>query len=207
MRDTGLELHTEQFNAFTVDLAREIGATGRNVLRHEVARVMEAAIRKTEKATIASIDRSIARRSPWRTYDGKRYNITWRHPDARWNMIAERLAHSRAMKIGEIGHAKANWLEIANALQEEVKAPQKVRKQAAQGNIPAGAEVDETDDWRTTITINSQSRALFYGANGRQVLFAAITGRIEYFRNNMRRGVFDSASATAKKYKGITVRP
>ena len=181
----------------------------RDIIKHETARILEAASAKsrTIRASEESIRRSrrIPPMSPWKTYDGQKINLRWRFPDQKWAYIQVRLERSIQERMLLSGLAASAWNDLADLMDERIDIAAKIKKMSKPPGFRARSKVVINEDPnRFFITISHDSRALYY-ANGRQALFAAIAGRISFYRKNEKLGVFKSAQAVAKKYPGVKV--
>ena len=206
MADAGLKIKLDAFNAFTRELASRTGSDLPTVIRSEAIKILEAAGKRTKVATAASIRKSQESppRSPWRTYDGQKVNTKWRFPSQKWSDIKSRLDRSVSNKIAMAGLARSAWEDLADMIGQPISVPKSI-KAAKPSGFRGRSNVNINEDPnRYAITISHNSKALFY-ANGQQALFAAIAGRINFYRKNEKMGVFKSAQAVAKKYPGVRV--
>lgn len=204
-RDTGFELKIDQFNTFTRELSRLSRADLPKVIRSETAKILQVAAKETKRATAASIRKSQERRSPWRTYNHKKINTSWRFPDAKWAFISSNLEASLSKKIAKANLATSIWVDMAKNLNLAIKKPPRFKEpKKPLGWSGRVFTMENLDNDNFFIQIAGYADILKY-ANGRQALFKAIAGRIKFFEMNMNRGVFKRSEAIAKKYPGIKV--
>jgi hypothetical protein len=211
--DPKLTVKIDAFNgamrAMQQQLARS-GATMQGVIDYEVAKIIEAALSRTDAATAASIRRSQDARGPWMTADlwrgKKKYFLENRYSDVVWGKIQQRLAETLRRKIAARGFAKQSWLNLALLLGFTIRAPGYVAK----ATVPNVNNMQNVDVKRTTrsdsyeLYIEDRSPLLQW-ANGRQAFFSAIAGREKFLRTNLAKGVFNDLAQVAKKYPGLVV--
>lgn len=210
--DLNLAVQVEAFNRCLREMEQKLATTAsmQQIVDYEVGRIVNMAIRKTERATIRSIRKSNAERPPWRTYDlgrgMKRYYLENRYPNAVWRQIQQRIEQSLALKFQARELARRVWVEILNKLGQGVEASQQAR-QAQSGNfVPSSAaSVDRTASQGKYGVAIENSYGKNQWSNSAQALFGAIAGRRRYFLANVSKGVFSSLESIAKRYPGITV--
>ena len=204
MSDQLLYAKADIFNACMKDLHNKLGSSvsQKQVVDSEVIKIIEKTIKNTKHATLKSIQKSIDRRPPYRTYNGKIYKITNRFPDSVWNFISGRLNESMERKISAMSLARKTWYELGIKI-GPIKAP--VETKVAHSKVdPAGnvAITREEVNGNYGLTIENNS-PLIRCSGSSQALFSAIAGRTNFFKQNLRRGVFDSMESVVKKYPGI----
>jgi hypothetical protein len=149
-----------------------------------------------------------------RTSDGKTFHPMSEHfhySDERWNRYQGFMAQLQAKQIvvrDVIGRAGQSWVQCGRALGLDVEAPAYVK------NAPGfkgktylngtGSKGETTKGFFAEI--RNEAPILLGTLPGNQILQRAINGRVSYFEQNMRRGVFADVQERAKRYKGIFVR-
>lgn len=206
--DFRLQIKTAQFNEAMAEMYRRLGdvATQRQIIDFEVGKVVEGALRRTETATSTSIRASAASKQ-WTTLNGKKYKLAWRVPSPTWRDIAAARRAVLDAKLAARGLAKRSWLALGEALGVTVEAPGYVTTAKAK-NHTSGENVSvdrksSPDGYGLRI---DNSSPLLRWTEGRQAFFAAVAGRIEFFKRNLRSGVFGDLDKAARKYRGLVVR-
>ena len=215
--DKGITVKTEEFTRMTRELKARLGTmdvTFRNVIDAEIAAVLEKAIFNTKFADKEKIKTRVANRSVFRI-GGKRYALRdyktgkpWRVPDAIWAEIEQKRERSLARKIRKIGLTKASFYHLGKAMGFELKAPAYVKRARAtldtSGNENNVFVARNGDGSSYGIRIENHIPSLgFPGTEGRQAFFAALAGRIGFYKANVRAGVFNAVQSVVKKYKGF----
>jgi hypothetical protein len=105
------------------------------------------------------------------------------------------------------GLSKKSWFMLAAKMGLPVNAPGYVKKAIARTgkSYPQNYSVTRNEN-KNSLTfefVNNQPTVQFEEAGGYSALRRALAGRVKFFQNNMKTGVFQSAAAIAKKYKGI----
>lgn len=203
--DIGLEIKRREFDLYTRELARRTGVDLPRVIESEVAAILSKAASRTKRATAASIRKSEQNRGPWRTFEGQKLRLDWRHPNAKWQRIRAWQRERLRQKKQAAGLASSAWVDIARKLRLQIKAPARALKAHQPPGYKGLATVHrQQDPKRFFIVISHRARVLRY-AHGDRALFGAIAGRIKFFERNLNMGVFKSAADTAKKYPGFSV--
>jgi len=144
-------------------------------------------------------------------YGGKlRYFLSNRYPDRLWSAITAARQKSLNKRQRAIGLAKKSWWNIGRALGLKVKGGRFVGAVAKTGrNYPEDYAVNKEikDDNISVTFINAQPTVNSPGVKGAGALHAAINGRVKYFNENMKRGVFNSMANIAKRYPGLKIIP
>lgn len=211
--DKGLQVKAGEFTRFLSDLHFRMGAmrpTFQDVIDFEVARVLEKALEKTEAADRAKIRARVKSRAKfevhgtayWTSFRGKPQRV----PNAVWAEIGAKRARSLARKLAKVGLTKQSFLLLARLLRQDINAPAYVRQAraefqsaAVQGNVSI---VRSGGGNKYGLRINNQIPTLDVpGTQGRRAFFAALQGRIGFYRMNVAKGVFDSVESIAKKYR------
>lgn len=214
--DSKLEVKTQEFTRFCTELKTRLGTMGptlQEVIDHEIARVLEKALANTDAADQNKIRERVKNRGSF-TIEGKRYITNFRGkgqrvPNRIWALIQAKRARSLSRKLAKVGLAKQSLLLLAQKLGQDIAAPGYVRDvrvefQSAevQGNVSVQRK---TGGKSYGVRIDDHSPLLRW-TNGTQAWFAALAGRIGFYRQNVKRKVFDSQASIAKKYKGLLVK-
>jgi hypothetical protein len=111
----------------------------------------------------------------------------------------------RARRLAARGLLKKVWVQVADKLAMALSGvPAYVgRAETSSGDYPEDAEVKETGVG-SKFSIDGASYRI-YDPRIIGAFASAMNGRANFFRTNLRRGVFDKAETIAKKYPGLTV--
>lgn len=214
--DKNLTLKTEQFSGFLRDMRTQLGSnsTMQRIVDFEVGKIMERAVEKTGKADLEKIKVRVKNRAVFNVggrrlvtnYKGKAQRVSNRD----WAEIEKIRAVSLATRIARIGLSKKSWYWIAQKLGQQISVPGYVAnaRDAAEGgpnNVLVG-RIGDGDKYGVRIA-NRMPIVTFSKPNGRQALFAAIAGRISFYKKNLAKGVFDDIATISKKYRGLVVSP
>ncbi len=125
-----------------------------------------------------------------------------RYPDALWSALQLQIKNSIKASKAARGLAKKSWMQIAEKLGIEISVPNYVAKATTKGgDYPAnaqGAEKQEDNSFHIEIT-NYRT----YTTTVADSLRAAMKGRTNFFKKNLRLGVFKKTSEIAAKYPGL----
>jgi hypothetical protein len=219
--DLKLEVKVDQFNGFLRDFSKRLAssATMQQVVDYEVGRVLERSIELTGKANKAKMRSRIAELRMI-TLNGKRIPLMnkksgrWqRFPDAQWAAINSRKREMLALMLGARGLSAQSWYLLAQQIGQKVEATNYVKAAlptkryaaaAVQNNVSFSRNTNKAGIYSLEIT-NKMPILRFNPPKGLAALFSAIAGRIRYFKDNLRTGVFNDAKAVAAKYGGIKV--
>lgn len=212
-----VQIDTTQFQDMLDRLDREIRASEYDeILRAEVQAVLSKAISLTKKAKKAQITETIRRNSAMRRRDGwykpdgrSARKRNWRLKDSEWAEYQKRVAAKIKELRARAGLSAQGWIEIAENLGLQVKAPAGVRKARVNGS-PVNHRVQgnrrQVGPKQISYTLSySNPSGRFAGATS--ALSRAVNGRTRYFQQNIKRGVFDDVRTIAAKYPGIRVTP
>lgn len=206
-----LTVNSVEFNKAVRDLAKISGIDFEKVMNLEVGKVMEGAIRRTRVAKVAEIQKYY-QENQWATFDGKKYKMTWRMPDAVWYGIEGLRQQRLAGRIAARGLAKKSFWHIARRLPAGIGivAPGYVVKASAAG-VPDQNNVSVMASKRgsnyTIEVVNRSPVATTFGAKGFAALRGSMRGRQRFFEKNLATGAFRNADRRMKKYKGLFVKP
>lgn len=220
-----VRVDTSKFNAMVREIARKASVPEEEVLSNEVARILEATIKHTPSATVASIrgtsENANFSMQPETLYAPKRgragvkitkggfiaYYLHNRYPDALWSQMSARRKVSLAAKLRARGLARKSWLDIARKLGLRINFPGYVSSAVAS----TGREYPQN----VSVRLRRQQGKLQIGftnaqptvnkIGGSRALQRAIDGRYKYFMRQMGLGTFDELAKIAKKYPGIRI--
>lgn len=206
--DPRLEIKIDDFNAAMIEMQRRLGnaVPKKRVIDFEVGRILDKALAGTDTATKASINDSI-KRTEWTTVEGKKYRLTNRFPDRVWAKIKAQQAASLARKVAAIGWARKSWYALGLRIGQPINArgSENATVQGRQALDNTAIKRDESDgDYTLKIENNSP---LMRWTNGRRAFFAAVAGRVGFFRRNVANAVFDDLKAVERKYPGLQIMP
>ena len=216
MSDFGLEVKFDEFSAFCRNLAEKLGdaTTLQTVIDYEVAKILEKTISLTGKADRNKIQSRVKNRTSfmigdkrWVTRDWKT-GQGWRLPDAVWMAVEAKRARSLVRKLNKIGLSKNSWWLLAQKAGFIIEVPAYVASARAQfQDVTTNVSViRQTLDGNYGIQIENRMPILrFDPVGGTQALFAAVAGRINFFKKNVQHGVFKDIESIAQKYPGLIV--
>lgn len=205
MADTGMQLKWDRFDQYTRELSKRTGYSLPAVIESEVARILEKAAKKTDKATAASIKDSQKSRK-WIKIDGKWFNLNNKYPPKIWKRIKAEQKRQLRKRVQRAGLASSAFLDIANRMGQPVpKMPAKTRKADQPSNWPQLSRITRSQNPKRFFVQVMHSADVLRWTGARQALFSAVAGRIKFFETSLKKGAFDTAKTTAAKYPGITV--
>lgn len=196
------------FNSAIDAICRYSGMPIERVVDYEAGKVLESAIRYTPAADLAKIRDNFNNRT-FTHFEGKIYKLSHRYPDALWGRISrQRQEHLRILKRAR-GLAKQSWFKLATEVGLRITAPSFVQKALPRSGKahPENASARRfraRGRWAIEFT-NSQPTATNEFVGGRRALARAMTGRVKYFEQNLRRGVFGSIKQISARYPGLVV--
>jgi uncharacterized membrane protein len=206
MIDLKLEIKVDQFNACMNEMASRLqgSATKKEIIRSEVQSILQKTINSVKVGSVAKIVASQAG-TQWTTMAGKKYKLSNRYPDALWGVIKATREKDMAIRIASIGWGARAWYELALLLgltltaKEASTAVEPGRDAAAY--VKAAVE-DAGNVYKIQVTNNSRLQTWIGGA---AAFFSAIAGRVGFFNQNLKHGVFNDMKQVAAKYPGIEV--
>jgi mRNA-degrading endonuclease RelE of RelBE toxin-antitoxin system len=219
--DIKLDVKIDEFNGFLRDLKRKLArnATMRQVTDYEASRVMEKAVKETGKADELKIRARVGSMRVVYNVNGKTWALfnkktgrAQHFRDSDWEAINDKKAKILAFRLKARGLSAQSWYRLAQLIGYDVKAPayvknalpSKRRAAAAMAGNVAIQRHESENNYVLEVT-NKMPILQFHPPGGYAALFAALAGRIGYFKTNLAKGVFDDAAKTAAKYKGISV--
>jgi hypothetical protein len=196
----------QNFHAALTSLAARVGTSFAEVARYEAGKIFESAIRYTPAATVQSI-KGNQELGKVQVLDGKKYWMDNRYPQSLWNRLLKARKTSLQRKLRSRGLAKKSWFELALVAGMHVSAPAFVKKAIAGTGkeYPSNYTVAEGTRGAPDYRIEFWNAQPTVQGRGPSALSRAIRGRMRYFENNVRRGVFQDAQAVARAYPGLTV--
>lgn len=214
--DPRFDLKAKEFTRFCQDMHSMLGNSApdlRDLVDHEIARVLEKALQNTDEADRQKIRERVKNRSVFRI-GGKRYITNFRGkrqrvPDAIWAEIEQKRRRSLLRKLAKVGLTKQSFFLLAAKLGQEIKAPGYVMNAKSEFKNP---------EVQANVSIAREGAGAKYGVmvhngapllrwtNGRAAWFGALAGRIGFYHQNVKRGVFNKVETVMKKYRGLTLR-
>ncbi len=201
-----IDIDADKFSAFLRDLTRVTGKSQRQVIRAEAAKIIEKAMSGTKVARAERI-RETNRPPPggtrkWARVDGKLYRLANRYSDLMWDKLETSLKQTEKKLLSHRGISKKSFLVMAQAAGLEIATPSYVVK--AEGfdlsTVTSATEDENGGQYVLSLRNDSRSNA---SSDALPAFKAAVTGRMKFFQNNLKKGVFDDIAATAKKYPGV----
>ncbi len=212
---------TRQFNQMCRQFAKEVNVPLPAVLKAEVGKVLETAVKYTASAKVSKITKRYEDFVPMGqdAYSPKRirrfgnligpnliYYMQNRYPRELWSRLLARRRELIARKRAARGLAKQSWLQLADALGVPISVPGYVNTAIpSTGQTYKNVSVSEkaTDKGAEISISNAQPTINAIGGAG--ILQRATDGRSKYFYENMKRGVFNSLKEVARAYPGMKI--
>jgi hypothetical protein len=167
----------------------------------DLANISTADLEKTLKSEITSVLSRAAKFT--KTADTKKIRAT---VDKSKLKKATKKINLKA-KLGARGLSKKTWVQLAATLGESLKVPKFVDNAKPQNGKAYGIQVSsntiKTKDILSIQVENHQPTVVGPGINGAKILTMAISGRVKYFEDNLKRKIFTNLAKTAKRYPGI----
>jgi hypothetical protein len=204
-----LNVVASDFTRAMREMSKITGASFQDIIRAETKSILETAVKKTQAAQVKLITARV-QGTVARTYNGKTYLMPgsaytskgWKLPDAIWAGIQKQIKNSIAKRKEARGLAKKSWLQVAESLGISISVPAYVEKaKTTGGDYPQNATGAEKTDGSGFFIELTNSRT--YSASVRDAIRAAMRGRTNFFKKNLRLGVFKKTSDIAAKYPGI----
>lgn len=203
------------------ELSRLSGISFQEIIRAETQSILEAASKKTQAAQVKLIEANV-RNKPVRTVNGKAYLTKtgpgfappagwspsapngWRLPDAIWTAVQAQIKASITRRKAARGLSKKSWQQAAQSLGIDIAVPAYVAKATTpKGDYPENATGSEKTEGRGFFIEVTNSRT--YSPSVVDSIRAAMRGRTNFFKKNMKLGVFQKTSEIAAKYPGLKV--
>lgn len=193
------------------EMSKITGVSFQDIIRAETQSILEAAVKKTQAAQVKLITARV-QGAVARTYNGKTYLMPgsanaprgWKLPDAIWSGLQKQIKSSIAKRKEARGLAKKSWMQVAESLGISISVPSYVEKaKTTGGDYPENATGSEKSDGSGFFIEITNART--YSASVRDAIRAAMRGRTNFFKKNMKLGVFKKSSEIAAKYPGLKV--
>ena len=139
------------------------------------------------------------------TKNGKTRDHRNKYPSAIWSSIQAQTQESIRKKIAAIGWGQRAWAELARSIGLTINAGRGNTAEIAgkDASTYVSSTQETTADSYTLSVRNAQNLQNWIG--GRTAFFSAIAGRVGFFRQNLKHGVFQDLKTVAAKYPGIRV--
>lgn len=216
------KVDTRQFNAMCEQLSKLTAVKYDKVVRAEVGKVLEKALEFTPSLSVGKVKARFASArfssQPSGMYSPKNrravptkngyivYYLGNRYPDALWSVMDARRRTHLAAVLAAKGLAKKSWLQIADLLGINIKAPVYVAAAVASDGKQYMNVTAATKHSKSSIVIefsNSQPTVNIPRVGGARALERAIQGRIKFFDKNASLAVFADIKKQAKAYPGL----
>lgn len=225
---------TRSFSQMCRQLSRMSAVPYKQVLTHEVGRVLEKALEYTPAAKRPPIIERWAtaefsaqpdtlytpqtaagragRARAKRSKSGKlKYFLFNRYPDSLYNQIQNRRLESLKRKLRAIGLSKQSWLRLAEQLGVAIRAPAYVRAAVPRSGVihpeNTSVKVVESEKGISITTTNAQPTVNLPTVGGLRAFIAAIAGREKFFLKSISLRVFNDIAKIARQYPGMKVNP
>ena len=200
-KTSSINVVASDFSRAMRDLSRITGVSFAEIIRAETKSILEAAAKKTAAAQVKLIEAN-ANAKPVRTLNGKRYFMKNRYPDTIWKALQLQIKNSIKRRKDARGLSKKSWVQIAEKLGIEISVPNYVAKATSKGgDYPENAQGFEKQEGNAFYIQITNSRT--YSPSVRDALRAAMRGRTNFFKKNLRLGVFQKTSEIAARYPGL----
>ena len=200
-KTSSINVVASDFSRAMRDLSRITGVSFAEIIRAETKSILEAAAKKTAAAQVKLIEAN-AKDKPVRSLNGKRYYMKNRYPDSLWAALQLQIKNSIKRRKDSRGLSKKSWVQVAEKLGISISTPNYVAKATTKGgDYPEnaqGAEMHQGNAFHIEIT-NSRT----YSPTVRDAIRAAMRGRTNFFKKNLRLGVFQKTSEIAARYPGL----
>lgn len=203
-------LDAREFNSMVRELSRLSGADYREVIRAEGSAILSKAASGTKATSTKQINQ---RHKPvyegggreFAQYNQKVYFLKNKLPDAAFQAITQRLKAKVKYLKSVRGLARATWFAIGRQVGIAVKVAAFVSKPKPVNLDRFTEGKEEKSGAKYTLTFRNDSKMIPH-AGMAFALRRAIMGRVNYFKTNLRKGVFNDLKARTSKYKGIRWR-
>jgi hypothetical protein len=200
-KSQSINVVTSDFSRAMREMSRITGFSFADIIRAETKSILEAAAKKTAAAQVKLIEQN-AKERPFRWLGNKLYYMENRYPDALWAALQLQIKNSIKASKAARGLAKKSWMQIAEKLGIEISIPNYVAKATTKGgDYPANAKGSEKQEGNAFHIEISNYRT--YTTTVADALRAAMRGRTNFFKKNLRLGVFQKTSELAAKYPGL----
>lgn len=129
----------------------------------------------------------------------------------RWARYQEFLAQLKDRQIvvrDVIGRAGQSWVQIAESLGLQINAPDYVRNAPGFRGVKHinGVSKKAMSANKLFLEMKNLAPILLGTIDGNRILQTSINGRLKYFQNSLRKGVFDDVALVARQYPGLLAR-
>lgn len=202
-----VEIVARDFNRMLEELAAiDPRVEFRQVCLGVAERVVAGAMRATRAAAAGRI-RADYDAKEYTTFNGKRYRLTNRFPDALWREISSSRRGRLSDKLKSRGLSKQSWLWVAESFGARLSAPAYVSAASYKGRQfsedGSSSEAGSSSDFALTVV---NSSPIVSAAGGRSALLRAMRGETLYFRRNMEARAFATLESRVAKYPQIFAR-
>jgi hypothetical protein len=204
-----LNIVASDFTRAMRDMANITGTSFQDIIRAETKSILQAAAKKTQAAQVKLITARV-QGTVARTLNGKTYlmpgsanaSAGWKLPDDIWAAIQTQIKKSITRRKEARGLSKKSWMQIAESLGISISVPSYVEKaKTTGGDYPQNATGTENQIGSAFFIEITNSRT--YSPSVRDAIRAAMRGRTNFFKKNLRLGFFKKTSDIAAKYPGI----
>lgn len=200
-KSQSINVVTSDFSRAMREMSRITGFSFADIIRAETKSILEAAAKKTAAAQVKLIEANVNAK-PVRTLNAKRYFMKNRYPDTIWKALQLQIKNSLKRRKEARGLSKKSWVQIAEKLGIEISVPNYVAKATTKGgDYPENAKGSEKQEGNAFHIEITNSRT--YSPSVVDALRAAMRGRTNFFKKNLRLGVFQKTSELAAKYPGL----
>lgn len=203
------------------EMSKITGVSFQDIIRAETQSILEAAVKKTKAAQVKLIEQSV-KETRVRTVNGKTYLTNtsrnwsspswwtpsapkgWKLPGEVWAAVQKQIKEEVSIRKSARGLAKKSWMQIAEKLGITISVPSYVANaKTKKGDYPEDAKASEVNT--ATSFFIEITNARTYSGSVRDAIRAAMRGRTNFFKKNMKLGVFKKSSEIAAKYPGLKV--
>ena len=200
-KSQSINVVTSDFSRAMREMSRVTGVSFAEIIRAEAKSILEAAAKKTAAAQVKLIEAN-ANAKPVRSLNGKRYYMKNRYPDSLWAALQLQIKNSIKRRKDSRGLSKKSWVQVAEKLGISISTPNYVAKATTKdGDYPENAQGSEKQDGNAFHIEITNSRT--YSPSVRDSLRAAMRGRTNFFKKNLRLGVFQKTSEITARYPGL----
>ena len=215
------------WNAMMTLLSKSAGVPVKKVIRHEMEKVLDKAIKLTPQAKKTNITKRWTIKGSVAQHKGENppeqipeLVVKFQHNGetieprkAIHDMdslprVKSIMADEKKARYDRIGLCRSSWLWVAKKFKLASPATSKGAENAFQKNSWYGSKIivkeyGTDDEYSMKFEING--KALFLGGKGRKALSTALDGRIKFCEKNIQKGVLEDPVKFASKY-GFTVQ-
>lgn len=210
-KTASIQIVASDFTRAMRDMAKMTGVSFQDIIRSETKSILEAAAKKTTAASVKLIE-TRAKEKVARTVNEKTYLLPgsahapkgWRVSDTVWKALQQQIKSGIKRRKEARGLSKKSWMQVAEKLGMQISVPGYVSKATTTGgDYPNNTSATEIIQGRNFFIQLMNERTYSYSVL--DAIRAAIRGRTNFFKKNMRLGVFQKTSEIAAKYPGLKV--